>query len=354
MDLFEAVNTLVPIRALVERCGLEITGDKISCPWHTEKELSCHICDDSNRLYCYGAECQRHYSPIDLMMSCEGTASSFEAALELAEAFNIDYTPADTEEQQRCLELQQEREAIHELLTAAAEIYHAQLQPEHYRVFEQKWGLTKQTVERFVFGYAPRTAGGKYIEKKLIERGFEPALIGRSGLLNQGGYDHFTDRIIFPYWSGGQVVYFIGRRLEKSVGSEGKGEPKFIKLLVHSDKNPHVSEAVTNCYFLGEDTVRQGDELIIAEGVADTYAAIQAGFACLSPVTTQVRKEDLDRLTVLARRAEVVYVCFDTEGSGAGEEAALWLAEHLQAEGIEAKIIQLPGMEDNTDENGPR
>ncbi len=338
MNIFEDVKMQIPIRKVAEDYGYQVRGGKIACPWHDEEEPSCHLYEDSNSLYCFGA-CRKGRSAIDLAMKHEEVESPLEAAIKLADKYHVPYNIG--EEDRQCFEEdQKEREEVWDVLTAAVEIYHDNLTPEICQILLEEWGLTEETAHRYKFGLAPGV--GKYIEAELQGKGFDAELIQRSGLLTQGGYDHFQGRITFPYWKNGKVVYLIGRRVDGLTPDKEHEKAKYKKLLVHSKNNPHISKVVQNAYFAGEDSVIGAEEIIITEGITDCYAAIQKGLACISPATVSFRREDLPRLLKLLRRAKIVYICNDTEDSGAGEKGAFNTAELLENEGIPVKIIRLP------------
>lgn len=90
------------------------------------------------------------------------------------------------------------------------------------------------------------------------------------------------------------------------------------------------------------------DLVLITEGIADCYAAIQAGFPAISPATVRFRKRDREKIYQLTRGAENVYICNDNENSEAGEEGAYATAEFLESKGLAPLIVQLPRGE-NTD-----
>lgn len=338
MSIFEDVKTLIPLREVVEEYGFKVRGGKIPCPWHEEEEPSCHLYEDSNSLYCFGA-CRKRRSVIDLAMKQEELESPLEAAIRLADKYHVPYS-IRAEDRQRHEEDQKEREEIWDVLTAAAEIYHDNLTPEIYQMLYKEWGLTRETADKYKFGLAP--GDGRYIEAELKKKGFSEETAQRSGLINQGGYDHFQGRITFPYWKNGKVVYLIGRRVDGLTPAKEYEEAKYKKLLVHSKDNSHISKAVQNSYFAGEDSIRGAKEIIITEGITDCYAAIQNGLACISPATVSFRREDVPRLLKLVKMAKAVYICNDTEDSGAGEKGALTTAEYLENEGVTVKIIRLP------------
>ena len=264
-----------------------------------------------------------------------------EACRYLAERAGIVLPNVDPEEQKIFEQFRQEREELEKLYDAAAEFFHSQLSDKHRKLLLDKWGLTNETVVKYKIGFAPT---GKSIAQELIKRGFSRELIYRSGLLTKKRNNYFKGRLIFPYHKNGYVVYFIGRRTDDTPDLKWE-KSKFKKLRTHSEKYPFISKAVSNEYFVGEDTVRRAENLLITEGVADCYAAIQAGFACISPGTVTFRKDDLPRLAVLAKQVKTVYLVNDNEDSEAGKRGALATAEYLEAQGISVKLVVLPRAE---------
>lgn len=230
-----------------------------------------------------------------------------------------------------------EKADIQTLFTAAADIYHRNLTPELYDYIKEKWGITKETVDKLKIGYAT-------INRDLKELSGET--LNKSGLIyvNDGkpGGEVFQGRIIFPYWKNGKVVYLIGRETEETPEAERENGMKYKKLLVHKEGREYISHSVQNSYFYGEDSLRGSDYCIITEGVADCISMLQAGFPCISPVTVQFREKDNPKLISLTNRLNRVYICNDNEANKAGLKGALNTAEALESTGIEARLITLP------------
>src|SRR5699024_10280190 len=106
-------------------------------------------------------------------------------------------------------------------------------------------------------------------------------------------------RFIFPYFDAdGQPVYAISR----ATGDEGGGavgydghpddglSGKYAKP-AHTKEYAHVEEPI-----FGLGSVEDGQPVLITEGIADAITAHQAGYPCLSPVTTQFKHEDREAL----------------------------------------------------------
>jgi DNA primase len=239
-----------------------------------------------------------------------------------------------TEEEKKAVK---EKADIHNLFTKAAEIYHKNLTPELYDFIFQKWGITRETVDKYKIGYAKPQRNLKELDKETLKK---------SGLVyvNGGmiGGEVFKGRLIFPYWKNGKVVYLIGRETKETPETEREKGMKYKKLLVHKEGREYVSPSVQNSYFYGEDSLRGSDYCIITEGVADCISMLQAGFSCISPVTVQFRERDHLKLISLTKNLKRVYICNDNEANKTGLKGALSTAEALEKAGIETRLIELP------------
>lgn len=145
-------------------------------------------------------------------------------------------------------------------------------------------------------------------------------------------------------------MYLIARKTERTPDKPWE-EAKYRKLPTRSEKHPGISETVTNEYFFYEDAARGAEDLLITEAVTDCIAANQAGFACISPGTTQFRSEDTPKLLRLCRPARRTCICNDAEESESGLMGALQTARTLDAEGMDVRLVELPRPEgvDKTD-----
>lgn len=239
-----------------------------------------------------------------------------EALHELAERAGLRRPEQNDEEYAKELARIAERREIETLLTQAAVYYRRKLPTKiRERYYEQHYGFTDETIDSLQLGWAD----GHLFDYFREHLGLSRAAVLKTGLFVQrpsgGVEDFFRDRLVFPYWKQGKVVYFIARRTEYT-GDEVWEQAKYKKLLTHSEKHPYVSELLGNDHFYNEDAARGAEELIITEGVTDCISAMQAGLACISPVTTRFRERDLPRLLALTRAAKRVVICNDAEANG--------------------------------------
>lgn len=264
-----------------------------------------------------------------------------EALYLLAQRAGIRPPDQDEDAWTRQLEALTERREVERLLTAAAAYYHRALPPElRETLYRQHYGFTDETVDRLHLGWAD----GRLLAHLTTVVGATRDAALKTGLfvlVRDGVKDLFQGRLVFPYWRGGQVVYFIARRTDQTPNVEWE-KAKYRKLLTHSERHNYVSPTVRNDYFYNEDAARGAEELLITEGVTDCISAIQAGVPCISPVTTRFRTQDVPRLLDLTRHARRIVVCNDAEDNGAGEAGAKATAAAFWAAGREVCVATIP------------
>jgi len=241
-----------------------------------------------------------------------------------------------------------EEQAVFSAMTSACEIFHARLvAPESAEVLEwvmAKYGLTKETVVRFKIGWS----GGLAVFDEVVALGHASKIVLATGLFNpskQGNtvYSCFKKRVVFPYWSGGQVVYAIARKTEWT--EENKYEvAKYKKVGLYDEKKrPYVSRCVVNPALFGVDILRERcEEVILTEGVVDAIAALQAGFPAVTPATIRLKRGEAHKVAKTLKQTRMVYIVQDNELSGAGFDGAMETAEVLEEQGVTCKVVEIP------------
>ena len=235
-----------------------------------------------------------------------------------------------------------ERREIEGLLTAAAAYYHKALPSEiRDKWYRDRYGFTGETVDSLQLGWAD----GNLFEHLTTLHGATVEQVLATGLfvrLKDGRVeDFFRNRLVFPYWKLGRVMYFIARATEHT-GDEPWEECKYKKLLTRSERHPYVAACVVNDTLYNEDSIRGAEEILVTEGVTDCISAMQAGVPCISPVTVRFRKKDHAKLLAITSRAKRTVICNDSEDSGAGEAGAAETAQALHAAGRDVRIATIP------------
>lgn len=223
------------------------------------------------------------------------------------------------------------------ILNACFNWYHDRLTDEHRDLIHAKWGITNATIDQLKIGYAPNSIDGVELYRALYEV-FDKDLIHSTGLFihnAKGWQDFYRNRIVFPYWNNGNVVYSAARTLDPNI------EDKY-KYLKHITANKdYVSKEIVNVIY-GVDSVKDTDSCLITEGITDAIMAGQAGIPCISPVTTNFSKKDIQSLFNIVKDLDCVYICNDNEESGQGAKGAMASADTLRTLGINVKLIDLP------------
>ena len=299
-DIVEVVSEHVPLDH----------SHKALCPFHDEKTPSFHVNARGQYFKCFGCGAGG-----DVFRFIEKTKniSFIEALRLLADRAGValkEMSPDD-------LFQIKENRRVEEVLSAAADYYHARLTPEA-RAYLHKRGLTDETISRFRIGYA----SGGLLEHLTGEKSFPVETCLRAGVVKKinGGKasDYFLNRVVFPNIVRDRVVHLSGRVL-------GDAEPRYL----------HLPGEMR--FFFNEDALRS-PRVILTEGVLDCLPAVQSGFECVALFgTSRFREDDLPRLS----RAETVYVCMD--GDKPGREAASRVAGLI---GEKARVVCLP---DDTD-----
>ena len=204
------------------------------------------------------------------------------------------------------------------VLEKAAAFYQQQL--DHYaearRYLKQRGLYDPAAVQALRIGYAP----GGSLRRHLIAQGYSCDLLRRLGLINARGCDAFYRRVIFPCCQGGQVIHLYGRSITAAVAH---------RFLPGSKGGLYAWEWVQQC-----------PEVILVEGLFDYAVLWQAGFR---HVTCSFGTHlSTHQFQPLCDRPRTVYLTFDVDTNGSGQQASQRLAHQLQAQGIAACRVLLP------------
>jgi hypothetical protein len=227
--------------------------------------------------------------------------------------------------------------------------------------FREVRGWTDATIDAKRLGWAPPSRTG--LLDHLMREGYDRDAILGTGLFTEKLNPLWQGRFVFPYFdTDGQPVYAISRATgDKGGGAVGyDGHPKD-GLSGKYAKPAHTKEyaRVTEPIF-GLDSVADGEPVLITEGIADAITAQQAGYPCISPVTTRFKRDDREALRAVLEDHDVprAYVVQDAERpssdldeddrltltqAGEGLSGALDTAAYLADHDIKARVAELPG-----------
>ncbi|WP_331235147.1 hypothetical protein [Natronorarus salvus] len=224
--------------------------------------------------------------------------------------------------------------------------------PREYLTDARGWDV--ETIDEKRLGYAP--ASPSALLDYLMQRGYDRETMLATGLYWESLTPIWRGRVVFPYLEDGRPVFAISREIghpDDDAGDYGDGPAKYHKIPVGRDE-VEVEEPI-----YGLDTVREGEPVLVTEGIADAITAHAAGYPSVSPVTTQFKYGDRERLVDVLTELSVprVYVVQDAERPtidvnengelaieqfGEGVRGAVATAGHLAENGLDARVAELP------------
>jgi DNA primase len=270
------------------------------CPLHQETRPSFYVNARKNLFYCHGCG-----QGGDLLRFVQLSRHlSFRQSLACLQQQSASPTdPADVLEQ-----------------TAA--FYQQQLDryPEARRYLEQRGLRDPAVIQELRIGYAP----GGSLRRHLTAQGYSCDLLQRLGLLNSQGCDAFYRRVIFPCCQGGRVVNLYGRSVAAA----------FAHRFLPGSKGG----------LFAWESVRQFPTVILVEGLFDLAVLWQVGFRhATCSLGTHLNADQFQQLCDCPR---TIYLTFDVDANGSGQQASQRLAHRLQALGIATRRVLLPDGQD--------
>ncbi len=320
-DVVQMVSSYVTLK----RAGRNLVG---LCPFHNEKSPSFTVYPDNQSFYCFG--CGAGGDIISFIKRIENL-EYIEAVKLLADRAGM-HLPTDDQDE-RVLRL---RGKILEINREAARFYYHMLTGDQGRSalsYLRGRGLADATITRFGLGYAREswddllrhmTTKG-YSEEELLAAN----LCGRGK--NNGLYDQFRNRIIFPIIDlRGNVVAFGGRDL-------GERGPKYL----NSSDTPVFSKSRT-LYALNIAKGTKEKRMILAEGYMDVVAIHQGGFD--NAVASLGTAFTAEHARLISSYVGEVVIAFDSDE--AGQKATKRAISVLEPTGMHIKVLKMEGAKD--------
>ena len=266
------------------------------CPLHPETRPSFYVNARKNLFYCHGCG-----QGGDLIRFVELSQHlSFHQSLAYLERQSI--PPVDPAA----------------VLERAAAFYQQQLDhyPEARQYLEQRGLRDSALIRELQIGYAP----GGSLRRHLLAQGYSLDLLRPTGLINLQGHDAFYQRALFPCYRDKRIVNLYGR----STGGA------FAHRFLPGSKGG----------LFAWESVRHFPTVILVEGLFDHATLWQAGFRhATCSLGTHLT---LDQFRQLCDHPRTVYLTFDVDANGSGQQASQALAHRLQSQGITSRRVLLP------------
>jgi DNA primase len=195
-----------------------------------------------------------------------------------------------------------------------ASFYRTQLHrhSEAIAYLHQRGLRSPELIEHMRIGYAP----GGCIRGWLVQLGYTLPVLRQAGLVTAAGCDAYSHRIVFPLENN-----LYGRSISASAPAH--------RFLPGSKGGLYAWEQVRQC-----------PQVIVVEGLFDYAVLWQAGFHYVTcSLGTHLNARQFQQL---CDRPRTVYLAFDVDANGSGQEASHCLAQRLQAPGIDTRRVFLP------------
>lgn len=320
-NIEEVISSYVNLK----RAGSRFVG---LCPFHSEKTPSFSVSPESGFFYCFG--CSKGGDVITFIREVENL-EYIEAIRFLAQRAGLT-VPEDAQEEQAA----RVKARVLEMNREAARFFHKCLMGEQGKkalFYLSDRGLSAKTIKRFGLGYAP--PGWDNLRNYLQAKGFSQedmiaaALVQRGR--NDGSYDMFRDRVIFPIIDlRGGVIGFGGRLME------GTG-PKYL----NSPDTP-VFKKSRNLFALNFAKASKSDDLVLGEGYMDVIAMHQAGIE--NAVATLGTSLTAEQSRLLARYAKRIVIAYDSDS--AGQNAAKRAINLLGQNDVQVSVLEMRDAKD--------
>ncbi len=301
------------------------------CPFHNEKTPSFSVTPEKGFFHCFG--CGKGGNAIHFVMEQE-KMSFPEACRYLADKVKLPVP--DVADDSNYEKRKQQREKIFVMNKIAAKFFHKNLydaQGKGALEYLHERGLSDRIIKTFGIGYALDKWDG--LLDLLAKDGYTKQDMQLAGLvkINDGKcYDMFRNRVVMPIVNTfANVIGFGGRVMDDSL-------PKYL----NSPETAAFNKS-KNLYNLNMVRKQKNlKHLILVEGYMDVIAMHVYGIPeCVATLGTALTQ---DQARLLKRYVNNVYVSYD--GDNAGKKATLRALDILAQEGIESRVVSIPGGQD--------
>lgn len=320
IDIADFIGTYTQLK----RAGSNFSA---RCPFHSEKTPSFMVSRAKQLWYCFGA-CQEGGDVFKFLMKIEG--------LEFPEALKILADKAGIELPRYDKRIESKRNTLLEVLKIASAFYQAEFESDRGTIAREyllNRGLTDTVIKEFGLGYAPDSwdaltgaLGDKFKPDDILGAG-----VAIRSERNQGVYDRFRHRVMFPIRDiHGNTVGFTSRLLD-----EKRAEGKYVntpETLVYNK-----SRALYGLD-LAREQIRKSDYAVMVEGNMDVITCHQFGMK--NVVAASGTAMTLDQIRMIKRYAGNVMICFDADP--AGENATKRGIDIALSEGMRVKVVSIP------------
>ena len=328
-QIVDVVQEFVPLK----KRGVNYLG---LCPFHNEKTPSFTVSPSKEIFKCFG--CGKVGNSVNFVMEHEHLPYP-EALKYLARKYHIEIVEKELTQEE--VEKQNERESLLVVTSYAARQFTENLfqSDEGMTVglaYFKERGFQQNTLKKFEVGYSfdKRDA----FSKKALEEGYRKDFLVKTGLSIQHDdhiFDRFSGRVMFPIHSlSGQVLGFGGRVL--------KTDAKTAKYLNSPESEIYHKSRILYGIYQARKAITQEDKCYLVEGYTDVMSLHEAGIE--NVVASSGTSLTQEQVRLIKRFTQNITILYD--GDPAGIKASIRGIDLVLEEGMNVRIVLLPGSED--------
>jgi len=322
------ITDIISERVVLKKAGKDHVG---LCPFHSEKTPSFTVSPVKQIYHCFG--CGAGGDVFSFLMKHEGIGFS-EAVQSLARRYGIQLPERNmSASQKKAASLRQQLFDLNRrIMSFFTDHLVNRSSGQMARSYLEKRGFNQETVSKFGIGFAPD--GWDNLVQFYRKLNISQVLAENTGLIvprkNQGFYDRFRNRVIFPIFDvTNQIIGFGGRVLDDS-------KPKYLNspetIIYNKSRSLYGAHAAKN-------KARETGSVYIVEGYFDLLALHQHGVT--NTVATLGTSLTAEHVSLLRRGfAQKAYLVFDSDA--AGLKAARRSIPLFMNAAMDAAVIVLP------------
>ncbi|MFZ1800297.1 MAG: DNA primase [Chitinophagaceae bacterium] len=329
IDILDVVGEFVKLK----KRGSNYLG---LCPFHNEKTPSFTVSPAKEIYKCFG--CGRSGNTITFLMEHE-KYSYVETLRWLANRYQI--TLEETVQSEEGKQQQQVSESLYIINSFAQKFFSKQLLEtsegaELAVTYLEERGFQKETIEKFQLGYSPKSRTAFY--NTATAEVYNNSLLEKSGLIvnrHNDWQDNYSGRIIFPIHNITGKIAGFGARV---IGQADKA-PKYINT---PENEIYAKSRILYGLYFARQAIDKNNECLLVEGYTDVIAMHQAGIE--NVVASSGTSLTTDQLRLIKKYSTNLTIIYD--GDAAGIKAAMRGLDMAIEEGLQVKLVLLPGNED--------
>lgn len=306
------------------------------CPFHNEKTPSFTVSPSKEIYKCFG--CGRSGNTISFIMEHE--KYSYADTLKwLANKYGIEVEETFRSDEQR--QARQVADSLFIINDFAQQFFSRMLfgteegQDIGLSYFKER-GFREDIIRKFQLGYSPEQKDA--FTREAIAGQYNPELLVKAGLsANRGDQlvDNYRGRVIFPVHNHSGKVLGFGARILKN----NDKAPKYINT---PENEIYVKSKILYGSYFARQAIDKSDECLLVEGYTDVISLHQAGIE--NVVASGGTSLTPDQLRLIKKYSNNLTILYD--GDAAGVKAALRGLDLALEEGLNVKLVLIPGNED--------